>query len=139
MAAGVAREQARKDLPLSTYTEAYWKINLHNLFHFLRLRMDVHAQEEIREYAVKIGHDIVAIWCPIAWEAFLDYKAQAIQLSKLEAQLVRLIGTGKNDEAISELRRVGLLQANDHSLRPNRERTELEIKLRELGLTVPWK
>lgn len=101
--------------------------------------MDVHAQEEIREYAVKIGHDIVAIWCPIAWEAFLDYKAQAIQLSKLEAQLVRLIGTGKNDEAISELRRVGLLQANDHSLRPNRERTELEIKLRELGLTVPWK
>ncbi|MCP5063714.1 MAG: FAD-dependent thymidylate synthase, partial [Ignavibacteriae bacterium] len=48
---GVAREQARKDLPLSTYTEAYWKIDLHNLFHFLRLRMDSHAQLEIREFA----------------------------------------------------------------------------------------
>ncbi len=48
---GVAREQARKDLPLSTYTEAYWKIDLHNLFHFLALRMDSHAQYEIRSYA----------------------------------------------------------------------------------------
>ena len=64
LAAGVAREQARKDLPLSTYTEAYWKINLHNLFHFLRLRMDAHAQEEIREYATRIGYDIVAVWVP---------------------------------------------------------------------------
>ena len=48
---GVAREQARKDLPLSTYTEAYWKIDLHNLLHFLALRMDAHAQQEIRDYA----------------------------------------------------------------------------------------
>ncbi len=48
--AGVAREQARKDLPLSTYTEAYWKIDLHNLLHFLDLRMDLHAQQEIRAY-----------------------------------------------------------------------------------------
>ena len=51
IAAGVAREQARKDLPVSTYTEAYWKIDLHNLFNFLALRMDAHAQEEIRRYA----------------------------------------------------------------------------------------
>src|SRR6185369_10038159 len=49
LAAGIAREQARKDLPLSTYTEAYWKVDLHNLLHFLRLRMDMHAQEEIRD------------------------------------------------------------------------------------------
>jgi Thymidylate synthase complementing protein len=47
-----AREQARKDLPLSTYTEAYWKIDLHNLLHFLHLRMDEHAQREIRAYAI---------------------------------------------------------------------------------------
>ena len=51
---GVAREQARKDLPLSTYTEAYWKIDLHNLLHFLALRMDAHAQKEIR--AVRQTH-----------------------------------------------------------------------------------
>ena len=55
IAAGVAREQARKDLPLSTYTEAYWKIDLHNLLHFLDLRMDLHAQQEIRAYANVIG------------------------------------------------------------------------------------
>jgi thymidylate synthase (FAD) len=136
--AGVAREQARKDLPLSTYTEAYWKINLHNLFHFLRLRMDVHAQEEIREYAVKIGQDIVAAWCPLAWEAFLDYRTQAVHLTKLEAQIVRLIGAGRYDEAVSELRQIGFLEQGDHGLRQNRERDELEIKLRELGFGVPW-
>src|SRR4051812_15396175 len=51
LAVGVAREQARKDLPLSTYTEAYWKIDLHNLLHFLELRMASHAQAEIRDYA----------------------------------------------------------------------------------------
>ena len=52
---GVAREQARKDLPLSTYTQAYWKCDLHNLFHFLALRMEEHAQLEIRQYATIIG------------------------------------------------------------------------------------
>ena len=59
IAAGVAREQARKDLPLSTYTEAYWKVDLHNLLHFLALRMDAHAQFEIRSYAATIGERIV--------------------------------------------------------------------------------
>jgi len=61
---GIAREQARKDLPLSTYTEAYWKIDLHNLLHFLVLRMHHHAQFEIRSYANVIGHEIVRRWCP---------------------------------------------------------------------------
>ena len=56
----MAREQARKDLPLSTYTEAYWKIDLYNLLHFLSLRMDAHAQQEIRDYASAIGEQIVA-------------------------------------------------------------------------------
>lgn len=68
--AGVAREQARKDLSLSTCTEAYWKIDLHNLLHFLQLRMDAHAQQEIREYANVIGYKIVSQWCPLTWEAF---------------------------------------------------------------------
>src|SRR6201998_1831176 len=56
LAVGVAREQARKDLPLSTYTEAYWKIDLHNLLYFLNLRMDDRAQQEIRAYANVIGN-----------------------------------------------------------------------------------
>ena len=59
LASGVAREQARKDLPLSTYTEAYWKIDLHNLFHFLSLRIDAQAQTEIRAYAEVIGTNVV--------------------------------------------------------------------------------
>ena len=71
--AGVAREQARKDLPLSTYTEAYWKIDLHNLLHFLRLRMDFHAQKEIREYATLIGTEIVSKWVPFTWKAFKEF------------------------------------------------------------------
>lgn len=72
--AGVAREQARKDLPLSTYTEAYWKIDLHNLLHFLQLRMDSHAQLEIRSYADVIGKSIVARWCPMVWDAFKEFR-----------------------------------------------------------------
>jgi thymidylate synthase (FAD) len=70
---GVAREQARKDLPLSVYTEAYWKIDLRNLLHFLELRMHPHAQYEIRQYANVIGNEIVANWVPMCWEAFQKY------------------------------------------------------------------
>jgi thymidylate synthase (FAD) len=85
---GVAREQARKDLPLSTYTEAYWKMDLHNLLHFLSLRMDSHAQLEIRQYATAIGN-IVAQWVPLAWEAFIDYRLGGVVFSRQEMALVR--------------------------------------------------
>jgi thymidylate synthase ThyX len=68
---GVARELARKDLPLSTYTEAYWKINLHNLLHFLRLRLDNKAQYEIRQYAKAIGK-IVSEIVPTTWKYFVQ-------------------------------------------------------------------
>lgn len=78
---GVALEQARKDLPLSTYTEAYWKCDLHNIFNFLRLRMDSHAQKEIRDYAHIIGYEIIAKLYPLAWEAFSCYKLCAMTLS----------------------------------------------------------
>jgi thymidylate synthase (FAD) len=88
---GVAREQARKDLPLSTYTEAYWKIDLHNLFHYLRLRMDAHAQQEIREYATIMGEEIVAKLFPSAWEAFCDYRLHAVQLTALDLAVLRRI------------------------------------------------
>ena len=80
---GVAREQARKDLPLSTYTEAIWKIDLHNLFHFLKLRMDHHAQQEIRQFANAIAA-IVSHKVPVAWRAFQDYKLYSMELSVQE-------------------------------------------------------
>lgn len=86
---GVAREQARKDLPLSTYTEAYWKINLHNLFHFLSLRMDKHAQQEIREYATIIGEQIIAPLFPICWEAFSDYRLNGMFLSRMDIEAIQ--------------------------------------------------
>lgn len=89
IAKGVAREQARKDLPLSTYTEAYIKVDLHNLLHFLLLRMDSHAQQEIRSYANVIGHEIVAKWVPATWEAFLDYVVNAVTFSAQEMAIVR--------------------------------------------------
>lgn len=88
LAFGVAREQARKDLPLSTYTQAYWKIDLHNLLHFLHLRMDSHAQQEIREYAEIIGREIVQPLFPQVWEAFEDFDLQAMSLSRLDREVV---------------------------------------------------
>jgi thymidylate synthase (FAD) len=92
---GVAREQARKDLPLSTYTEAYWKVDVHNLLHFLSLRMDKHAQLEIRSYAEVIGQAIVAKWLPLTWEAFTDYRLYAMTFSRQEVEmLVALISGG---------------------------------------------
>lgn len=86
--AGVAREQARKDLPLSTYTEAYWKIDLHNLLHFLALRLDSHAQAEIRAYANAIVR-IVSRLFPVTWRAFEDYRLNAIQLTRLEIGVIQ--------------------------------------------------
>jgi len=90
LAFGVAKEQARKDLPLSTYTEAIWKCDLHNLFHFLGLRLDPHAQAEIRAFANAIA-EIVKVWVPWAWEAFEDYRLHAMYLSRQEIQGLRAL------------------------------------------------
>lgn len=79
-AGGIARELARIVVPLSTYTEWYWKIDLHNLLHFIALRADPHAQYEIRAYAEAIG-GIVARWVPMTWRAFVDYRLEAVSLS----------------------------------------------------------
>jgi thymidylate synthase (FAD) len=140
LAAGVAREQARKDLPLATYTEAYWKIDLHNLLHFLDLRMDAHAQEEIRAYATLIGERIVAAWVPVAWEAFLDYRRHATRLSRLEAAIVALLARGDRDGALARAAEQGLLNRDGQGhLRANRERSEIEDKLAAFGVEPPWK
>jgi len=139
IAMGVAREQARKDLPLSTYTEAYWKIDLHNLLHFLSLRMDDHSQLEIRQYARLIGEEIVSKWCPFVWEAFLDYRVNATFLSSIELEVVRAIGSGDAARAVAVARDHGWLEPGKSGLRRNREREELESKLALLNLPIPWR
>ena len=99
--AGIAREQARKDLPLSTYTEAYWKIDLHNLLHFLELRMDSHAQYEIRQYANTIG-EIVEKWCPLVWESFVKHRVNAVILSGSDVKALQEYCIG-DIETLNEL------------------------------------
>ncbi|RLG16111.1 FAD-dependent thymidylate synthase [Candidatus Pacearchaeota archaeon] len=85
---GLARELARINLPLSLYTEWYWQMDLRNLFHFLKLRMDEHAQYEIRQYANTIAN-IVKKVTPLAWEAFEDYQLKSITLSGPEIDFIK--------------------------------------------------
>jgi len=132
---GVAREQARKDLPLSTYTEAYWSIDLHNLLHFLMLRMDSHAQTEIRQYATVIGEEIVARWVPFVWEAFRDYRLNAMRLSGPETELMRLLIAQDQPAAKEWLKEHGWVSLKDG--KKSREAKELEVKLESLGLRLP--
>ena len=136
--AGVAREQARKDLPLCTYTEAYWKIDLHNLLHFLALRMDSHAQWEIRQYATTIGEQILRPLFPIAWEAFVDYRMNATFLTRLDTEvLTRLTAAAARDGMAPPFSEDAFLAAQDPSwaeLKRCRERDECREKLAKLGL-----
>lgn len=86
---GVARELARISLPLGTYTEKVWWISLHNLLHFLGLRMDSHAQWEIRQYANVIGEQILKPLFPETYQAFLDYQLHAMTLSAQDQLVIR--------------------------------------------------
>ncbi|MDO5646594.1 FAD-dependent thymidylate synthase [Paracoccus sp. (in: a-proteobacteria)] len=85
---GLARELARMNLPTNIYTQWYWKVDLHNLLHFLRLRADSHAQYEIRAYA-DVLCDIVADWVPAAFGAFRDYRMNAVSLSAQAVDVLR--------------------------------------------------
>jgi thymidylate synthase (FAD) len=136
---GIAREQARKDLPLSTYTEAYWKIDLHNLLHFLLLRMHHHAQFEIRSYANVIGHEVVRRWCPTVWDAFIDYKLQGSKLTRLEIDIIRAIQSGNPEHGRELAVQFGILPPPGQEIKRNREREDLEAKLTLLGIPIPWK
>ncbi len=135
---GVAREQARKDLPLSTYTEAYWKIDLHNLLHFLALRMDSHAQLEIRNYATTIGEQIVAPLFPVVWEAFLDYRMHSTTLTRLDTSVIqRLTAAASVAGSAPPWTEAQFLAAQDPAwaaLGRSRERDECRRKLQQLGL-----
>jgi len=93
----LARELARIGLPLSTYTQWYWKTDLHNLFHFMALRADSHAQYEIRVYADVI-RDIANRWVPLASKAFEDYRLHGVELSRDAIEVVRRRLRGENVE-----------------------------------------
>jgi thymidylate synthase (FAD) len=137
LAAGIAREQARKDLPLSTYTEAYWKIDLHNLLHFLALRMDTHAQLEIRRYAETIGREIVAPLFPLVWEAFLDYRVEAMRLTRLDREVIgRLVAESGGRLPAARETFHAAQDPSWTSLERCRERDECLEKLVSLGLVT---
>lgn len=121
---GVAKEQARKDLPLSTYTEAYWKCNLHNCLHFLSLRMDKHAQLEIREFANALG-SIVKELFPLTWEAFEGYRLNAMYLTALDIGVIKEL---LNQTAVSESTFDIVLGGVENK----RERAECEAKIKRL-------
>src|SRR5271168_743706 len=91
---GLARELARMNLTLNTYTQWYWKIDLHNLLHFLSLRADAHAQYEIRAYAEAMLETVRA-WVPVAHQAFLDYRLGAATLSAPMLAVVRRMLAGE--------------------------------------------
>ncbi len=98
----IARELARIDLPLSTYTQWYWKIDMHNLMHFLRLRVDPHAQWEIREYG-KVMAGMLKRVAPLSYEAWIDYDVCGMRLSRMELDaLRRLIAPGSDSLAARE-------------------------------------
>lgn len=90
----LARELARIGLPLSAYTQWYWKVDLHNLLHFLSLRLDPHAQLEIRVYAEAIAQAVKA-WVPLSWEAFEDYRLGGVALSAQGLDVVRRLLRGE--------------------------------------------
>ena len=91
---GIARELARMNLTLNTYTQWYWKIDLNNLLHFLALRADDHAQYEIRVYA-DVMLDLVKKWVPLTYEAFEDYRMGGTELSAKEIKLMRKLLKGE--------------------------------------------
>jgi len=136
--AGVARELARKDLPLCTYTEAYWKVDLHNLLHFLALRMDSHAQLEIRQYATTIGEKIVAPLFPVVWEAFQDYRMQAMSLSRLDVEVIRQIQAYATQHHLVPPFTPAVFTECQHAswreLTRSRERDECFAKLQSMGI-----
>ncbi len=96
---GIARELARMNLTLNYYTEWYWKVNLHNLLHFLMLRADPHAQYEIRIYAEKML-EIVKAWVPLTYDAFNEYRIEGRNISKKGIEVIkRLIN---NEQVVQE-------------------------------------
>jgi thymidylate synthase (FAD) len=139
-AADVAREIARIDLPLSTYTQWYWKIDLHNLMHFLALRVDSHAQWEIREYG-KVMAGMMKRVAPLSYEAWVDYDVCGVRFSRIEMLAIRSLvaplkeGSGTNGIStvgVSAIGSVGNSKLTEMGL-GEREITELINKFEHVG------
>lgn len=144
---GVSREVSRVGLPLATYTEKVWWINLHNLLHFLSLRMDSHAQKEIRVYADVIGNEVVSRLFPVTWQAFLDYRLNALSLSAQDAQLLSDINRGVWNTLRHHLSVYGYVTLASVSpgvappfavTKVSREGEEFAAKLSRLGVEPIW-
>ena len=122
---GLTRELSRTVLPLSTYTTWTWKVNLHNLLHFLGLRLDPHAQYEIRVYADQLWQWVCA-WCPIVAEAFTDYRLESLTLSRLEVEALRKLYAHTSRDQL------GVALENAQITMSSRERVEFMDKLAKL-------
>jgi thymidylate synthase (FAD) len=96
-AEGIARELARINLPVSFYTQWYWKIDLHNLLRFIALRADAHAQYEIRVYAEALAR-LTRLWVPDAYEAFVDYQMESASLSRMELAALKALLRGETPD-----------------------------------------
>lgn len=126
---GVAREIARTNLPLSTYTEWYWKIDLHNLLHFLQLRMDAHAQKEIRIYADAMA-TFVTQKCPLTWEAFVEQRLNSVTFPGSVTEIIRsVIRENWLIDKIIELRQNQLKEQGSNDATIKVEVAELRDKL----------
>jgi thymidylate synthase (FAD) len=122
LSCGVAREQARKIMPLDNYTEVVWKCDLHNILHLLKLRTDSHAQLEIREYANTISSFVKELF-PMSYEAFKDYVLDAVTFSGIELDVIKYL-TKKE-----------LFKSHPIERLSTREKEELKIKLKNLGIS----
>ncbi len=125
----IARELARMGLPQDIYTQWYWKCDLHNIFHFLGLRMESHAQWEVRQYGNAMGK-IVADSFPISWGAFKDYEFEATSITKPEQDVLKSLLETKGVKFTKE---EILSLADSQGLTNKRERQELLDKFRDLG------
>ncbi len=123
---GVARELARIILPLNIYTQWYWKIDLHNLFHFLRLRLDPAAQPEVIAYAQAMTQ-IVESAFPLAWEAFEDYTLRQVPLSRLEVEVLQRLDLRLRPDQL-------WAYCDEVGLKSTRERAQFARKLAQMGL-----
>jgi thymidylate synthase (FAD) len=128
--AGVARETARLVLPVAYYTQWYWKTNLHNLFHFLSLRLDPHAQEEIRLFARAID-SLARVVAPVAFEAFDEFQREGLSLGRREQVAFRLLLDGKTPEAACEAAGLALLREDGRRMKTG-EGVEFLDKLERL-------
>lgn len=134
---GLTRELARTILPVSNYTECYWKMDLHNFFHFCNLRMDSHAQQEIRDYAIPM-FEMVKPHFPIATEAFEDYILDSVTLSRLEKNVLEYVfnhfplqqhSSGYCDNILSYIDKISQAEDIDFGM-SKREWKELKEKLK---------